>query len=93
MVGSIAFMKAGIRRTAVLSEDKTWSISPPLQGDAGRWLAGALADVSAGYGGPWDGPFGPRQLDEARAVLVLAGYDVVSVHLTPKRPMPPGTIY
>lgn len=86
MIGTITFDRAGTRHVATLSEDGSWSIDPPL--DPAMWAIGRLLElISEDYGGPWDGPFGPRQLAEAAQLLE----GTATIH--PSEPMPPGTIY
>jgi hypothetical protein len=46
-----------------------------------------LSEAVEGYGGPSDGPFGPRQLAE------LAGRLHGTFTLEPKEPAPTGRIY
>lgn len=84
-LGHVTFERYGTRHRAALHANGTWSIDPPLE--LGWPIEQQLEFISADYGGPSDGPFGPRQLAEAAEFL---GGET-TIH--PSEPMPPGTIY
>ena len=92
MIGQVRFLRHGIARVASLVEDGTWRVLPPLPRAEAAVVDPVLAAISAGYGGPGDGPFGPRQISEAATYLALS-YQVTGSSLAPKRPHPPGTVY
>lgn len=73
IIGQVALpLPDGKVRTATLHTDRSWSFDPPFPGAvavAEAITRDVLERISDDYGGPSDGPFGPRQLHEAAAKL------------------------
>jgi hypothetical protein len=90
MIGTIIFTKSGSQRVATLEDDHTWTVMPPSDDPN---LAGVLQLIASHYAGPADGPFGPRQITQAKRYLMATDHEIVSTSLVPKKPLPPGTIY
>jgi hypothetical protein len=87
-IGHVDFTRPGpdgdIAYRATLDDStRAWTIEPD---DEFLWaIRVRLAEISEGYGGPADGPFGPGQLAEAAAQL--GG----TYHVEP-RPAPPDDV-
>jgi hypothetical protein len=83
MVGRVTFRAGGEFASVTLGDDGRWAFPAGPAGATARAAAATLAP----YGGPADGPFGVRMLDE------LADRLGGRVALEPKAPQPPGTVY
>jgi hypothetical protein len=87
--GSVGFVHRGLRRTATLAVDRTWSVRPPLPEGIERTILDALlADVTALDHGPSDGPFGPSTLAAVADRMRALGYRSVTLRPAPSKPRP-----
>lgn len=86
-VGSCTFEYNYNKHTVTIEDDGNWKVDPPLDGLFSEAFSDIMDDMKESYGGPSDGPFGPKQLAE------LARRLDGTYELEPKEEMKSDTIY